>query len=147
MRPLSCVLVVLMSLSTSAVLNKVHVSLMNRLGDGKSMNIHCQSKDNDLGEHTVAEGEEFSWDFSVNAFGTTLFYCDLGWGKISDFHFDSFSAGRDRRRCSSQCLWLVAKEGVYGLNDETGLWEFMYGWPSDREGDKERKDGPSASSG
>ncbi|XP_058084013.1 self-incompatibility protein S1-like [Magnolia sinica] len=132
MRGLSYVLmvVVVLTLYESVVSDKVHVSLMNRLGGGRSMNVHCQSKDNDLGEHIVTDGGEFGWDFSVNVIGTTLFYCDMGWDKVSEFHFDAFSFDRDWRRCTSQCLWLFSKEGVYGLNDQTGFWEFLYFWPN-----------------
>ncbi|KAL6973485.1 hypothetical protein U1Q18_027672 [Sarracenia purpurea var. burkii] len=109
---------------------EVHVSIKNRLGEGKTMSIHCQSKDNDLGNHTVADGGKFGWDFSPNIWGTTLFYCDLAWDRVGEYHFDAYNFGRDSGRCKSQCLWLVAREGVYGLNGETNLWEFMYNWPS-----------------
>ncbi|XP_010910063.2 self-incompatibility protein S1-like [Elaeis guineensis] len=109
---------------------KVHVSILNRLGKGRSIDIHCQSKDNDLGLHTIPDGGEYGWDFSVNAFGSTLFYCDLAWEAVPEFHFDAYAYWRDQNRCSSQCSWLLAQEGVYGLNEGTGLWEFMYAWGS-----------------
>ncbi|KAG9460036.1 hypothetical protein H6P81_004544 [Aristolochia fimbriata] len=108
---------------------RVHVSVMNRLGEGKRLSLHCRSKDDDLGQQTVTDGGEFGWDFSVNAWGTTLFYCDMGYGYYLNMSFDAFSYGRDWRRCHSCCLWLVSAEGVYGLNGGTGLWEFMYFWP------------------
>ena len=109
---------------------KVHVSILNRLGDGKSISIHCQSKDNDLGPQTVADGTEYGWGFSVNFSGTTLFYCNMAWGSVNSFPFSAYDYQRDRGRCSSNCSWLMAEEGVYGLNDGTGFWEFMYSWTS-----------------
>lgn len=114
----------------AAVLEKVRTSVMNRLGSGKSINLHCQSKDNDLGEHTVADGGEFGWEFSVNVIGTTLFYCDVSWENFGGFHFDAYSFERDWGRCESRCLWLISKEGMYGWNQNTGFWEFMYSWPN-----------------
>ncbi|XAR57647.1 hypothetical protein NMG60_11025879 [Bertholletia excelsa] len=107
-----------------------HVSIKNRLGSGKTMSLHCQSKDNDLGNQTVADGSDYGWDFSPNAWGTTLFYCDLGWEGVPEFHFDAYVSSRDAVRCPSDCFWLISLEGVYGLNGQTGLWEFMYFWPS-----------------
>lgn len=109
---------------------KVHVSILNRLGEGKSINIHCQSKDNDLGPQTVADGGQYGWDFSVNFSGTTLFYCNTGWESVNSFLFSAYDYQRDKGRCSSNCSWIMAEEGVYGLNDGTGFWEFMYSWTS-----------------
>ncbi|XP_077250920.1 self-incompatibility protein S1-like [Tasmannia lanceolata] len=133
MRVLSYILLVLVVFSfyRSFVLSdKVHVSITNHLGDGKNMTIHCQSKDNDLGEQTVADGAEFGWDFSINVVGTTLFYCDMGLESVNEFHFDAYSFQRDSVRCESACLWLISEEGVYGGNNQTGFWEFMYFWPN-----------------
>lgn len=117
----------LVLLATTASSN-IHAGVMNRLGSGKSMTLHCQSKDNDLGQQIVEDGGEFGWDFAVNVIGTTLFFCDLGWESVGEFHFDAFSFGRDFVRCESECLWIVAEEGVYGLNGQTGFWEYAYPW-------------------
>lgn len=112
------------------VVSKVHVSIMNRLGDGENVTLHCQSKDNDLGQQNVADGSEFGWDFSVNTAGTTLFYCDMAWQNVPQYHFDAYDFGRDFVRCETQCLWLVSTEGMYGLNGRTGFWEYIYHWPN-----------------
>ncbi|KAL9689942.1 hypothetical protein QQ045_010333 [Rhodiola kirilowii] len=107
----------------------IHVSVMNRLGSGKVVSLHCRSGDNDLGDQSVADGSEFSWDFDNNIWGTTLFFCDLGLNQGAEtFQFVSYDFGRDFVRCKNQCLWLVSGEGMYGLNDQTGFWEFMYQW-------------------
>ncbi|KAK0607536.1 hypothetical protein LWI29_016343 [Acer saccharum] len=105
-----------------------HVSITNRLGNGKNLSLHCQSKDNDLGQHNLADGTEFAWDFSVNAWGTTLFYCDLEWEGVQQYHFDAYAFDRDYVRCQTQCLWLISTEGIYGLNGQTGFWEYIYHW-------------------
>ncbi|XP_010040377.3 self-incompatibility protein S1 [Eucalyptus grandis] len=113
--------------------SEVHVSVKNRLGSGKNMTLHCQSEDDDLGEQNVADGSEFGWDFNVNVWGTTLFYCDMGWESVQDYQFDAYSFARDLVRCDAQCLWLVSEEGMYGFNGQTGFWEYIYQWPSGLE--------------
>jgi len=124
-------LVVAIGLFTTVVECTKHVSIKNSLGPGKNMTLHCQSKDNDLGQHNVAYGDEFGWNFSDNVFGATLFYCDLGWQNVKEFHFDAYSFARDKVRCDGAgCSWLVSAEGIYGLNGQTGFWEFMYKWPN-----------------
>ncbi|KAL2338847.1 hypothetical protein Fmac_013293 [Flemingia macrophylla] len=107
-----------------------HVSIKNMLGSGRNITLHCQSRDNDLGNQNVADGDEFGWDFSDNVFGTTLFFCDLGWQKVQNYHFDAYSFARDTVRCYAGCSWLVSAEGIYGLNGQTGFWEFWYQWPN-----------------
>lgn len=123
-------LLLLIGLSIQVAVDAKHVSIKNKLGSGKNMTLHCQSKDDDLGEHNIAYGDEFSWDFSDNIFGTTLFFCDLGWERVQEYHFDAYSFGRDNVRCNTGCSWLVSAEGIYGLNGQTGFWEFMYHWPN-----------------
>ncbi|XP_059632218.1 self-incompatibility protein S1-like [Cornus florida] len=110
--------------------HNVHASIKNRLGSGKIMTVHCQSKDNDLGQQTVGDGSEFGWDFSPNVWGTTLFYCNMEWENVREYQFDAYSFTRDYVRCETECSWLISMEGMYGLNGKTGLWEFIYHWPN-----------------
>lgn len=42
--------------------------------------VHCRSKDDDLGNHTLRSGQEFDWHFRTNFLGTTLYSCDFVWG-------------------------------------------------------------------
>lgn len=121
-------LLLLIGLCTPVVVQAKHVSIKNSLGSGKNITLHCQSKDDDLGNRNVAYGNEFSWDFSDNIAGTTLFFCDLGWERVQKFHFNAYYFHRDFVRCEAECSWLVSAEGIYGLNNQTGLWEFIYNW-------------------
>ncbi|KAL6517351.1 hypothetical protein OROMI_033052 [Orobanche minor] len=43
--------------------------------------LHCFSKDDDFGNHTLSHGSVFGWHFRVNMFGTTKYRCDFWWGK------------------------------------------------------------------
>ncbi|KAA8544363.1 hypothetical protein F0562_022369 [Nyssa sinensis] len=90
---------------------KVHVHVINRLGDGRYLNIHCRSKNDDLGHHTLEDSNETTWSFSVNFWETTLFYCNVQWGDSDWYHFDAYDAERDHARCFSACRWMISREG------------------------------------
>ena len=92
---------------------------------------NCQSKDDDLGVHDIEDGGEYGWDFKDNVFGTTLFFCDMSWESVHQFHFNAYEFGRDFTRCGDTgCAWIISAEGIYGSNKQTGYWEFMYNWPT-----------------
>ncbi|XP_011007077.1 PREDICTED: uncharacterized protein LOC105112886 [Populus euphratica] len=106
------VLLLVFSFSRMVLSDDVHASIKNRLGNGENLSIHCQSKDDDLGQQDIADGSEFGWDFSVNAWGTTLLYCDMEWENARRSHFDAYSFSRDHTRCETQCSWLISKEDI-----------------------------------
>ncbi|XP_027169331.1 self-incompatibility protein S1-like [Coffea eugenioides] len=110
---------------------KVHVHIQNR--QGKNINLHCRSKDDDLGYHNIENGTEYSWSFRPNFWYTTLFYCavlmdpDPVW-----YHFDAYRQSRDSYRCESQCSWAILKHHtLIGYNQKTGNWERFF-FRSDR---------------
>ncbi|KAJ0980073.1 hypothetical protein J5N97_015547 [Dioscorea zingiberensis] len=102
---------------------RTSVHILNRLGEGKNLSVHCKSKDDDLQQQTVAEGQELVWAFNPNIWGTTLFFCDLN--PTLNFAFDAYDYKRDQVRCASQCHWLVAAEGMYALNEAAHLWAYI----------------------
>ncbi|CAK9136201.1 unnamed protein product [Ilex paraguariensis] len=105
---------------------RVRVSIVNRLGNGRTMNIHCQSRDDDLGYLRIPDGYETEWSFNVNIWGTTLFYCDVQWGDSEWLHFDAYSYKSDSGRCDTVCRWMVAEDGLlYVYNQENEKWEHM----------------------
>ncbi|KAE8646228.1 hypothetical protein Csa_016294 [Cucumis sativus] len=56
---------------------RYYVHVVNGLSN-YDLGVHCQSKDNDLGyQHLINRGDDFQWNFKVNIFGTTLFWCKL----------------------------------------------------------------------
>ncbi|XP_028760007.1 self-incompatibility protein S1-like [Neltuma alba] len=123
-------MMMIISLFIPVTAGSKHVRIKNSLGSGKNMTLHCQSKDDDLGVHNIEDGDEFGWDFSDNVTGTTLFFCDLEWENVQQYHFDAYNFGRDIVRCHTGCAWLISAEGIYGLNGQTRYWEFIYSWPT-----------------
>ncbi|CAK9141132.1 unnamed protein product [Ilex paraguariensis] len=114
------------SVASSLHDRRVRVSIVNRLGNGRTMNIHCQSRDDDLGYLRIPDGYETEWSFNVNIWGTTLFYCDVQWGDSEWLHFDAYSYKSDSGRCDTVCRWMVAEDGLlYVYNQENEKWEHM----------------------
>lgn len=110
---------------TTLVHARVYVEVLNRLENESRMNIHCRSREDDLGYHVLEAGAATQWSFNVNILGTTLFYCDVQWGNSNWFHFDAYDAKRDNSRCKSVCRWMISDdEGLlYGYNEGSGFWE------------------------
>ncbi|CAN7014969.1 unnamed protein product [Brassica rapa subsp. trilocularis] len=53
------------------------VMVVNGLATSETLFIHCKSKEDDLGEHTLRLGDRFSWNFGENMLHSTLFWCYL----------------------------------------------------------------------
>ena len=57
--------------------SRYFVHVINGLSN-HSCNVHCQSMDDDLGNHhLVNHGDDFPWNFEENFWGTILFLCRL----------------------------------------------------------------------
>jgi hypothetical protein len=54
------------------------VRIFNGLG-GDDFNVHCKSKDDNLGDHVIHNNEYYHWEFRPNIWGTTLFIWPQIW--------------------------------------------------------------------
>ncbi|PIN25337.1 hypothetical protein CDL12_01920 [Handroanthus impetiginosus] len=104
---------------------KTIVRVYNNLGKDIDLNLHCKSKDDDLGVHLLRNGDCFEWKFHPNIIGTTLFYCDMKWQNVTG-DFDIYVAQRDEERCLN-CVWQVSQDGVRGYNEE-GVEQIWFRW-------------------
>ncbi|KAL7084757.1 hypothetical protein ACP275_14G240600 [Erythranthe tilingii] len=117
----------LLVLTATCTRAEVHVQVKNELKNGVRMNVHCRSRDDDLGLHAVDPGEAVKWDFMPNFWGTTLFYCDVQWSEDHSiwYHFDAYNDDRDYRRCHFTCRWMISGNGtLYGYDDVSGYWSW-----------------------
>ncbi|XP_059654862.1 S-protein homolog 5-like [Cornus florida] len=89
--------------------------------------IHCKSKDDDLGEHTLSSGDDFHWHFRVNFMRTTLFFCTMRWGQ-KVLSFDVFDAAHNRCKATLKCFWSIGEDGVY-FGDGHSPNYLVYRWP------------------
>ncbi|GMJ08296.1 hypothetical protein like AT3G24060 [Hibiscus trionum] len=95
-----------------------------------SLYLHCKSKNKDLGEKSMVQHEDYTWDTKINLWRTTLFFCHAVWVNHKEQYFDAFKATRDEDRCMVyhfSCLWSVKEDGIYFSNDEL-TWTNAYPW-------------------
>ncbi|CAI0394809.1 unnamed protein product [Linum tenue] len=82
----------------------------------KTVTVHCRSKNNDLGSRDLNTWDEYSWSFGNNAFGGTLFWCDLRIAKANQcLHFDAYDQDDNKH----VYRWEVhGAEGITGTNQD-----------------------------
>lgn len=69
-------------LLSTTCFSRLHVDIANRLPQNAApLQLHCRSKDDDMGYHNLSVNQIYSWKFRMNFWGSTLFYCDFWWGE------------------------------------------------------------------
>lgn len=91
---------------------------------GLDVKIHCESGNNDLGEHVIPFGGEYSFRF--RPWIKTLFHCKLKW-KNGTKAFDVFDYRRDWKWCKRSCRWAIKVKGP-NLWDEKEHHYIEYKW-------------------
>ncbi|KAL7139350.1 hypothetical protein ABFS83_09G044800 [Erythranthe nasuta] len=93
------------------------VNVYDNLPNGNSNLItHCQSKDNDFGNHKLYLNQYQRWSFHQNIFKTTLYFCYFTWnGKHQTFDvFNKHLAGDCQTGVGGNvCSWIVKSDGFY----------------------------------
>ncbi|XP_004139725.1 S-protein homolog 1-like [Cucumis sativus] len=110
------------------------VSIVNGLSH-LDLNVHCQSKNDDLGNHhLVKRGDIYKWNFKENFWGTTLFWCKLeksdAYVSFETFWPESWSNTWLRDRCGPEgtCIWVAKDGGIYLKNNPANRDEFVHKW-------------------
>ena len=95
---------------------------MNRTPD--NIVVHCKSKDNNLGFHTLVPGQDYNFQFCVNVFETN-FDCTVEWAN-NKRGFDAYTktwlvngypcGGRD-------CIYEAKTDAIYRNGKEKYPWE------------------------
>lgn len=122
-------LVAVILLAAAAVSGKTHVKIVNLLGEDEIMNIHCRSKDDDLGQHTLSYFQTYEFRFHPNIWMTTLFYCDVSWRYVTNWRFDAYDFSRDGHRCEDDCRWIFMPTEVDFYNSINLTYIPEYPWP------------------
>ncbi|KAI3688372.1 hypothetical protein L1987_82084 [Smallanthus sonchifolius] len=107
--------------------------------DVNNLMLHCQSKDDDLGEVHRNAGGEFDIKFCMNAWRTTLYFCHFYWqSKQRVFNVFALEHKQVPEYCytktfwRSHCYWKVKADGFYvptgNDSDPTTGWVKKYDW-------------------
>ncbi|XP_015892179.2 S-protein homolog 1 [Ziziphus jujuba] len=117
---------------TGLPLYKYNMFIVNGLSSGRDLFIHCQSKDDDLGEHNLTTGSHFTWTFRTNFWGTTRFWC---YTRRDNEHaaFDVFWPEKRHKwletRCDYKvCIWTAKDDGFYLRNVPINQDELIHKW-------------------
>ncbi|KAI5386796.1 S-protein homolog 29 [Lathyrus oleraceus] len=94
---------------------KVHVYIRNDIPPHPTplnLTVHCKSKDDDLGFHTLVYGEIYTFSFRPSLFpqfSATLFFCSFAWKGSPDLHYlDVYDEDFDD---CIVCSWKITKTG------------------------------------
>ncbi|KAL0561640.1 hypothetical protein IC582_002080 [Cucumis melo] len=112
---------------------RYYIHVMNGLSNADLI-VHCQSKDDDLGYHHLANrGDDYQWNFKENFWQTTLFWCKLEKQNVH-VSFESFWPEskstwlRDRCGYQGTCIWTAKDDGIYLRNMPANIDEFVHKW-------------------
>ncbi|XP_043694401.1 S-protein homolog 5-like [Telopea speciosissima] len=118
--------------SSFLFLKTVNVYIVNDLGPGKVLTAHCQSKDDDLGVHSLEFENVYTWSFKNVIYGGTLFYCDFAWerspGAKVTGHVDVYDWFNDIKLCGVDCWRMVQQDGIFALDSDTASVRKMGSW-------------------
>ncbi|WCJ24175.1 Plant self-incompatibility protein S1 family [Euphorbia peplus] len=111
---------------------KFTVHVINALSSNEHpLNIHCQSRDDDLGSHTLYVGGDFHFKFGTKLVGKkSWFTCDMIWGSKHQ-HVDVFKQNYEGDLCcpTRTCYWKAKNNGIYFNNIDDPTFNLKrYDW-------------------
>ncbi|XP_042521362.1 S-protein homolog 4-like [Macadamia integrifolia] len=117
----------------------IHVTIHNRLGGNRAVDLHCKADDRhsnegDLGQQTIPDNEDFSWKFiRLIRDKYPLYYCDMSWERMPNqrviataVHIYEFH--RDDPLCGKWCARTVKPDGIYARDLEHQKDVKIYQW-------------------
>ncbi|CAN1160872.1 S-protein homolog 7 [Linum perenne] len=93
-----------------------HVHVSNELKTYNGiLHVHCWSKDDDLGNHDVGVGAEYTWRFRPSVLGTTKWTCEVSTDDHRRAEFDSYweDLGQGKIEYKENIFWVAEEDGVY----------------------------------
>ena len=103
---------------------KLHVQMINILQGKNDLQIHCKSKNDDLGVHIIPFNGNYGFEFTPNFFAETLYFCGFKWDENLHW-FDIYVHSRDRF-CTNVCTWNISESGPCYIFDDKSTK--CYGW-------------------
>ncbi|KAF8113824.1 hypothetical protein N665_0045s0064 [Sinapis alba] len=89
--------------------NKNTLVFQNSLTRSQStLDVHCKSKDNDLGDHFVKfKDPAYNFSFHDNVIFTTEFDCDLFWSRDNLVYHQTFASYIDHKPEKIMYNWII----------------------------------------
>ncbi|CAN0842869.1 S-protein homolog 3 [Linum grandiflorum] len=111
-------LLMIASTTNGQIVKTVDVTITNWLDDRLDLNVHCKSKEDDLGQQVLPSKQSWGFHFIPNFFGKTLFFCSFDWAGNPDGlrYFDIYKQKRDQNLCGQDCKWIVTQRGPCMFN-------------------------------
>jgi len=117
--------------STSGLYSRVTVTIINGVQKDPyptDITLHCKSKEDDLGFHTLKLEESYVFSFKPRFPTGTLFFCSFTWKESPQLHYiDIYDFKRDK--CKN-CKWRMNKGGGCMDSDGTGAFDNCMPWKS-----------------
>lgn len=113
--------------------SKWRVTIINNMSQlGTQLFVHCKSKENDLEEHVVEVGGQYSWSFKENILHSTLYWCKFakqgGFQAEFQVYWPEASHWLSDRCDYSNCIWAVTDQGFSLKNIPQNTFEFQHPW-------------------
>ncbi|KAM1033809.1 hypothetical protein FF1_037258 [Malus domestica] len=67
---------------SAAIFGNIHIDVENRVLPKADVELHCKSKNDDLGNHVIPPSGAYNFTFHDNLWDTTLFYCNVQWRRL-----------------------------------------------------------------
>uniref|UniRef100_A0A7N0TBD2 S-protein homolog n=1 Tax=Kalanchoe fedtschenkoi TaxID=63787 RepID=A0A7N0TBD2_KALFE len=106
------------------------VYIKHSMGQGVMVDVHCKSKQNDLGNHRLADGQWYRFKFRPNIWFTTFFWCDVSWNGRRQV-FDAYNGKDSYWNCVAlgcDCPWKLTPDGPCFFNPKTQMCDICQGW-------------------
>lgn len=115
------------TIEAGGFLDKVHVRMINVMDSAEDLQVHCKSKNDDLGMKIIPHGFFYEFKFKANIWGNTLFFCSFVFDNKLHW-FNIYEENRDAGTCWEKCWWKIKEPGLCLLDYMTGNFDFCYGW-------------------
>ncbi|XP_074321474.1 S-protein homolog 2-like [Silene latifolia] len=122
MSNMSLIILLMMALFakfSEGLFGKVDVQVASGLLDGMLLEIHCKSKNDDLGIHVLKPVQTYEFSVTNGVFSSTLYFCGFTFnGKLH--WFDIYDQKRDTHGdtdCKGACLWQIRVSGPCSFFD------------------------------
>ncbi|EPS72825.1 hypothetical protein M569_01933 [Genlisea aurea] len=106
---------------------KTHVAIWRNISSNwLPVRVHCFSKDDDLGNHTLYGSQNFEWSFCNDVVVGSQFFCHAWWGNRNG-GFTAFAA--EKTRSPGWNTWAIKDDGFFYTNRRELLYlEKMCDW-------------------